>query len=187
VGFKAKDANAMYIFALKNDLLLVLGNLEAKRKVKYTRCGRLTEPEPEIWKRAADLPKLGQAACDQEAGCDTFLIMEEDCPIRVKTMTMFDGDDRFDVEQPWNPHSVFLSAGGEWKDGTIISGTITTISSSPVAHESSSLSSQEAFREGACILGWAGSACSIQSWKATYARYPISPRLRFVRSSRRGV
>ena len=123
----------MYIFALKNDLLLVLGNLEAKRKVKYTRCGWLPEPEPEIWKRAADLPRLGQAACDQEAGCDTFLIMEEDCPIRVKTMTMFDGDDRFDVEQPWNPHSVFLSAGGEWKDGTIISGTITTISSSPVS------------------------------------------------------
>jgi hypothetical protein len=59
--------------------------------------------------------------------------MEEDSPIRVETMTMFDGDDRFDVEQPWNPHSVFLNVGGEWTDGTIISGTITTISNSPIS------------------------------------------------------
>jgi len=123
----------MLIFALRNDLLLVLRSLEAKREIKYTRCGRLPEPKPVIWKSAADLPKLGQATCDQQAGCDQYLIMEEASPVRVKTMTMFDGNDRFDVDPSPNPDSIRLCVGGEWTDGTIIPGAIDTMSLSPIS------------------------------------------------------
>jgi hypothetical protein len=123
----------MLIFALKNDLLLVLGSLEAKRQIKYTRCGRLPDPEPETWESVADLPKLGQAMADQAAGCDQFLIMEKESPIRVETMTMRDGDDRFDVAPLWNPDSVELRVGGEWKDGAIISGSITAFLPTPIS------------------------------------------------------
>jgi hypothetical protein len=34
------------------------------------------------------------------------------------------------VEQLDNPDSVLLIAGGEWKDGTVISGSVTTVSTS---------------------------------------------------------
>jgi hypothetical protein len=123
----------IYFFAMRNDLLLILGKLEAKRHVKYTRRGRLEGPEPETWNSAADLPKLGRATGDQHVACDPFLIMEGNSPIRVETMTMRDGDDRFDVEQRLNPDSIIFFPGGEWADGALISGSFTTISKSPLS------------------------------------------------------
>ena len=123
----------IYFFAMRNDLLLALDKLEAKGSVMYTRCGRLDGPNPEIWKFAVDLPKLGQATGDQHVACDPFLIMEKDSPIRVQTMTMHDGDDRFDVEQGLNPDSIIFHPGGEWRDGALISGSFTTISKSPIS------------------------------------------------------
>jgi len=122
----------IYFFAMRSDLLLVLDKLEAKGRVKYTRCGRLDGPKSEIWKSAADLPKLGQATGDQHIACDPFLIMQENSPIRVETMTMLDGDDRFDADQRWNPDSVVFHPGGEWTDGALISGSFTTISKSQI-------------------------------------------------------
>lgn len=58
-------------FALKDDLLLVLGELEAKSHVKYVQGGRLGGPRPEIWYSATELPKLGQSADDHGGGVIT--------------------------------------------------------------------------------------------------------------------
>ena len=46
---------------------------------------------------------------------------------------MLNGDDRYDVDQATNPNSVILNAGGEWVDGSLISGGVTTISVSPIS------------------------------------------------------
>jgi len=123
----------VHFFAMRDDLLLVLGGIEAKRHVKYTRAGRLDGPEPEIWESAADLPHLGRATGDQHVQCDPFLIMNRNVAVQVATMTMRDGDDRWDVEQPRNPDSIVLRPGGEWTDGAIVSGSFTTISKSPAS------------------------------------------------------
>jgi hypothetical protein len=120
-------------FATKNDLLVVLRRLEASRPIQYTRAGRLIGPVPEIWKSGEDLPQLGKATGDQAVACDPFLVIEEASTIQVETKRMFNGQERFDVYQYMNPDSIELRPGGEWGDGAIIPGQITTMSTAPVS------------------------------------------------------
>lgn len=122
-----------YFFALKGDLLLVLGELEAKRQVKYVQSGRLDGPEPQIWYSAADLPKLGLATGDQQAQCDDFLIVDRSTDVNISTRTMFSGDDRFDVDNGSNPDSIVFQPGGEWNDGAVISGRFATLHKTPAS------------------------------------------------------
>jgi hypothetical protein len=118
-------------FALKGDMLLVLGELEAKRQVKYVQGGRLDGPKPEIWYTATDLPSLGQATGDQQAACDDFLIVDRGADVLISTMTMLSGDDRFDVYNGGNPDSIEFQPAGEWKDGAIICGRFATLHKTP--------------------------------------------------------
>jgi len=120
-------------FATKNDLLLVLCELEAKRKVKYTRAGRIEGPEYQVWESGASLPRLGRAAGDQAVACDSFLILDGASAITVVSQEMRNGDDRYDVDQARNPDSVTLNVGGEWVDGSLISGGATTNSETPIS------------------------------------------------------
>ena len=120
-------------FATKDDLLLVLRKLEASRPIKYTRAGQLVGPVPEIWKSGDDLPQLGKATGDQAVACDPFLVIDEDSTVHVESRRMFNGQERFDVYQYMNPDSIELRPGGEWTDGAIIPGDITTISTSPIS------------------------------------------------------
>jgi hypothetical protein len=121
------------LFAMRDDLLLVLGKLEASRPARYARATRLPGPIPEIWNSCKYLPRLGQATGDQAVACDAFLIFDGDSTVQVEKMRMFDEDDRFDVDQSMNPDSIVLFPGGEWIDGTVIAGSIATISKSPIA------------------------------------------------------
>lgn len=123
----------VYFFATKDDLLLVLGWLEAKMSVKYTRRGMLPGPEPEVWKSGADIPGLGRAAGDQAVSCDFFLIVDAPSAVNVVSRPMLNGERRYDVEQPGNPDSVLLNVGGEWDDGSLISGSVMTISQSNIS------------------------------------------------------
>jgi len=120
-------------FATKNDLLLVLCELEAKRKIKYTRAGLIKGPTPEMWESGANLPDLGRAAGDQAVACDTFLILDGASTADVISRGTFNGEYRYDVDQGKNPNSVILNVGGEWVDGSLISGGVATISSSPIS------------------------------------------------------
>lgn len=120
-------------FATKNDLLLVLREFEAKRRIKYTRAGRLGGPKSQIWESAPNLPGLGRAAGDQAVACDSFLVFDCSSSINVVSREMLNGDDRYDVEQARNPDSVVLNVGGEWVDGSLISGGAATNSSSSIS------------------------------------------------------
>ena len=121
------------IFALTDDLLHILRGIETSIPVKYTRAGRISGPSPEVWKSGDELPGLGKASGDQAAACDGFLIVDKNSPVRVESKRMLNGAARFDVYQSGNPDSVELRPGGQWTDGTIISGSIATISESQVS------------------------------------------------------
>lgn len=120
-------------FATKDDLLLVLCELESKRQIKYARTGLLKGPEPELWDAGTNLPGLGRAAGDQAVACDSFLIFDKTSTVNMVLKAMRNGDDRYDVDQAKNPDSVVLNVGGEWVDGSLISGGVATISESPAS------------------------------------------------------
>jgi hypothetical protein len=120
-------------FALKGDLLLVLGELEAKRQVKYVQGGRLDGPRPGIWYSATELPKLGQATRDQQAGCDDFLIVDRVADVYIDKMTIFSGDEVFDVHNGGNPDSIQFLPAGEWTNGAIICGRFATLHKTPAS------------------------------------------------------
>jgi hypothetical protein len=120
-------------FATKNDLLLALCDLEAKRKIKYTRAGRIEGPEPQVWETGANLPGLGRAAGDQAVDCDSFLILDGASVVAVVSQETRNGDDRYDLEQAQNPDSVIVYVGGEWVDGSLISGGAATNSETPLS------------------------------------------------------
>jgi hypothetical protein len=117
-------------FALKDDLLLVLGELEAKSHVKYVQGGRLGGPRPEIWYSATELPKLGQSADDHGGGRD-YLIVDHAAGVYIDRMTIFSGDEVFDVHNGGNPGSIEFRPGGEWTDGAIICGRFKTLHNTP--------------------------------------------------------
>lgn len=117
-------------FALKGDLLLVLGELEAKRQIKYVQGGRLGGPTPEVWYSAPDLPMLGRSADDHGGGRE-YLIVDRAADVYIEKMTMFSGDERFDVHNGGNPASIDFRPGGEWTDDAILSGNFTTLHKTP--------------------------------------------------------
>lgn len=121
-------------FATKGDLLSLFLELEAKRQVKYYRAGRiLDEPKFQMWLSGADLPKLGKAAGDQAGTCDSFIVLERSSAINVVEQEMVNGTKRCDLDQRTNPDSVILSVGGEWIDGSLISGGLSTASPSAIS------------------------------------------------------
>lgn len=126
-------AKRISFFAAGNDLHLVLKQVEDKLRVKYTNFGWSNGPEPEFWNTAADLPKLGMATADQQSNCDQFLIVERDSMVQVRPRMIPPGRMVYEVYQSTNPDSVVLCCGGQWNDGSIISGEIATLSALPWA------------------------------------------------------
>ena len=129
-GLRSERMKMLNFYAFKQDLLLVLSKMEEDRPVSYTKEGRLDAPSPPIWKDANELPGLDKASADQHIACEHLLIVRKDAFVNVKTMRMFNGQLRYDVEQSLNPDSVVLIAGGEWRDGSLIAGSVATISTS---------------------------------------------------------
>jgi hypothetical protein len=120
-------------FATKTDLLLIFDKLQGKRKLKYVRAGKTYSSEPAVWENGMEIPSLGIATADQSVACDCFLIQEKDVPVHVASMRQRDRIQRFDVEQDANPDSILFNPGGEWTDGALIAGSITTNSKSPIS------------------------------------------------------
>ena len=117
----------IHFFATRSDMQLVFGQMQTKRRLKFTRCGRIDNAEPQVWEFVDDLPNLGRATGDQSVTCDCFLILEWNSSISVDSMIMQDGVRRYDIDQRSNPESVVLNPGGEWTDGSLIAGLIATM------------------------------------------------------------
>jgi hypothetical protein len=122
-------------FAVKTDLLHILSKLEADHSVIYYEGGMLAAPYPAAYKSGKDLPKIGEATGDQHIVCDPFFILKSETKINVATMLMFNGFRRFDIYQSNNPDSIVLIPGGEWREGSLIAGSITTMSDSVISQK----------------------------------------------------
>ena len=115
-------------FALRTDLIAVLQAVEFKRPVKYVLSHDSSSSRLQEWFRAADIPELGQAACEQSIGCKMFLLADWNTEVQVRPFQLISGETRFAVDQMRNQDSIVINPAGQWKPDIIISGFFATVS-----------------------------------------------------------
>ncbi|MGC8542068.1 MAG: hypothetical protein ACP5QA_15765 [Phycisphaerae bacterium] len=122
-------------FATREDLLLVLGNVERDTALRYVRTGNQLNPHFETFQRGGDIPNLGVA--DRETGsvCRMFLITGNAVTVGVRTVKGADGIQRYLVDQLLNPDTVTLTPAGMWGEDTLLQGVVGTASDSVGSRE----------------------------------------------------
>jgi len=123
----------IHFFALKEDLLHVLNELESKRPTRYVLSGHFNTPKAPEWYRAADIPELGIAHGEQSMLCRMYLLTDWQLQVQADKFQLFSGETRFSIDQRLNPDTIVMNPGGLWKPDIIISGSFATISENPVA------------------------------------------------------
>ncbi|HTD97222.1 MAG TPA: hypothetical protein VK627_09835 [Edaphobacter sp.] len=127
--------NEVKFFALRDDLLLVLGEVEGKMRPRYTRADYYGSPVFDQWERASEIPQLGIAIAGQVVAWTSYLIMETATQVVTKPFQRRDGTVVYLVDQLLNPDSVFLTAGGVLNDEIIVAGRVVSFSDSAASGE----------------------------------------------------
>lgn len=118
-------------FALRDDLLQVLEEIEGKARPAYTLAESYPSPTAKQFESASDIPGLGIADAEQTALCAQYLITVASLEIQSEKIHRWNGSVVYVVNQSFNPDSVILTAGGRWDEDIIIAGNIASGSKSP--------------------------------------------------------
>jgi hypothetical protein len=122
-------------FALTEDLLALLEQVEGKGPLKYTLTGNFLRSEISdgiaVFNKGADIPNLGKASADSSVACDSYLVCQLDMPIELRTAGR--NGERVCVDQLVNPDSVEFRSGGIWNEDVLLSGRIATASDSQIS------------------------------------------------------
>lgn len=120
-------------FALRDDLLALIGEVESKAPLKYARMGNFARDEFNngiaTFLNGAELPNLGTASAESSAACEAFLVCERETPINLRILDGVNGG-RICVDQLTNKDSVEFKPGGVWDDEVVLHGRIATVSDS---------------------------------------------------------
>jgi hypothetical protein len=122
-------------FALKDDLLPVFSVIENERSLVYTKTGLFKVRDLVQLRNGSAIPNLGSADADSSIACETYLIVEQSNVVETRSIRQLDGTVRYGVDQLVNHDTVTLTTGGEWLDGTILSGRIATASDTVKSQE----------------------------------------------------
>jgi hypothetical protein len=117
-------------FAVKEDLLPMLEDVERRGPLDYVRTGDFSSPEYERYARGVDLPDLGKASRESASTSESFLVCVEGAPIYPRHLRGTDGPDRFFIDQLINPDTITFSSGGMWTEDILLYGSVGTASNS---------------------------------------------------------
>jgi hypothetical protein len=117
-------------FALKDNLLPVLGAVERDGPLKYIRMGAYTEPKQEVFHRGADLPTLGKATSESASTSQSFLVCEADVPVSMRPVAFHAGGTNYHIDQLSNPDTITFTPGGLWTEEIVLYGRFATVSAS---------------------------------------------------------
>lgn len=118
---------SVLFFALRDDLLLVLNDVEERMPLKYVRFGRLSSPRYESLDRGSAIPFLGLASADSVASCTSFVVSSRDTSLAIREVSTSQGSVFF-MDQLINPDSVTLTPGGVRGEGVLLHGRVATAS-----------------------------------------------------------
>ena len=117
----------IHFYATKEDLLPMLETLESKGNVKYVLRGIFAEPSVIALDHGKDIQNLGSATTDASVSCEAFLVCEPELQIFPRSVEVL-GEERFFIDQLYNPKTVTFTPAGMWNPDTLLEGSVTTAS-----------------------------------------------------------
>jgi hypothetical protein len=109
------------IFATQNDLLKVIGGVDAVRPLMFVTAGLFDQSVPQI---SDDLLPL-----------TSYLVVDKGLKIAVRPIQQRRGGSKYAVDQLTNPDSVVLSTGGTLDADRLLAGQMGTASESEISTE----------------------------------------------------
>jgi hypothetical protein len=119
----------IHFFALKEDILLVLGAIERDAKLQYTRMGLFSAPAKDSFEEGGGIPSLGEATTDSASSGQSFLVAKSSYQIGIRPIKV-GIENRYAIDQLMNQDTVVFSHGGLWSKDFVISGRVSTVSDS---------------------------------------------------------
>ena len=118
------------LFAVEDDLSLVLRLVESKRSLNYVPMGQFERPPQERYSAHGEVPSLGVATSDASVTCQSYLVIAHDTNLNLRPIVRRDGSRVFAIDQLLNPDSIALNPGGRRHADVVIAGEVGTASDS---------------------------------------------------------
>lgn len=120
-------------FCCKNDLLLMIQNIEKSLDVKYAAGGVYSSiNDVRIYTTLLEYADLGTHKSGEHQD-GYFLIVEATSGITLDEFRLVDGSIRYSVNQLKNPGSIIFHPGGIYENRFLVHGQVSTISTSYIA------------------------------------------------------
>jgi hypothetical protein len=120
-------------FALKEDILPVFQEFEARDPVNYVPAGISNSSNYVIFSEGTAIPNLGIASKPAAINCVSFLVNVAGEKINLRTISTIGEKSCFAIDQLHNPNTIILSPGGLWDNEILLHGRIATTSDSEVS------------------------------------------------------
>lgn len=122
-------------FAVDDDLLAVLNEVELTHKLQYVKAGVFSNAQYETYKKGNELPSLGVATDESAIGCESYIVAENTSPIHVRPISLTGGKTNFCIDQLSNGDTVTLTPAGKWVGDVVLYGVVGTASDSALSIE----------------------------------------------------
>jgi len=106
----------------------ILTPIESIENIKYYEAGVFDFPDVPCYSTYSLIPNLGQVNSGDWNHCKFYAICPKSNPINKRLIPLKKGGVRYAIYQDNNPRSVILKAGGVFRDGILVAGSIGTIS-----------------------------------------------------------
>lgn len=116
----------IHFYATKADLLPFFDLVG--EGLQYVRTGIYPSSEPERFSSGLLIPNLGIANNESAVSCASFLVSEANTRIVPRSLSPFNGSERFAFDQLNNPNTIAFSPGGIWDNDILLHGRISTMS-----------------------------------------------------------
>lgn len=113
-------SRGMTFFAVREDLLTVLGRIERRVSLTYRQC--IGTPEPPTWNAAAEITELGVAVEGTAVNQKRYLVMPTASKFTVYQRELPDGEISYSVVPMGNPDSMVITPAGLYSDWCIVLG-----------------------------------------------------------------
>lgn len=125
----------IHFFATRDDLGLVLDEIERVGRVSYVVRGQSTTEQFVRYSSWTELSNLGAATSESAISSKSYLLTANDTPLRPRRIELNGGGATYSIDQLASADSVLLTPGGTWGPNALLQGDVGTASDTAVSKE----------------------------------------------------